>query len=65
MRNTSAPGKDGRSMTKTTISAERAMTKPKYGAAAAALLAKAREFYQDTENERAFLEWKAGKEAKK
>ena len=52
-------------MTKTTISAERAMTKPKYRADAAALLAKAREFYQDPENERAFQEWKAGKEAKK
>ena len=52
-------------MTKTTISAERAMTKPKYSADAAALLERAREFFQDPENERAFQEWKAGKEAKK
>ena len=39
--------------------------KPKYTKTAAALLERCRQFYQDPENERAFLEWKAGKEAKK
>ena len=46
------------------ISVERAASPPKYDTAAAELLARCREFYQDPENERAFLEWKAGKEAK-
>ena len=31
----------------------------------AALLARAREFFQDPENERAYQEWKAGKGAKR
>lgn len=47
-----------------TISAERAQTRPQYGATAAELLARAREFFQDPENEEAYQEWKAGKEAK-
>jgi len=42
----------------------RVKTKPKYSATAAALLERCREFYQDPENEKAFREWKAGKEAK-
>ena len=33
--------------------------KPKYGKTAAELLKKAREFYQDPENEKAFQEWMA------
>ena len=61
----SAHGKDGQYTMKTTISAERAQTKPKYSADAAALLARAREFFQDPENERAYQEWKAGKGAKR
>ena len=49
-------------MTKTTAS--RAKTKPNYRLHAAALLARAREFYQNPENERAYPEWKAGKGTK-
>ena len=52
-------------MKETTISAARVKTKPKYGATAAALLERCREFYQDPENEKAFLEWKAGRDSKK
>ena len=38
---------------------------PKYRKTAAELLEKCREFYRNPENEKAFREWKAGKEAKK
>ena len=46
------------------ITARRTGTKPEYGRTAAEILAACRVFYQDPENERAFLEWKAGKEGK-
>ena len=45
------------------IVARSAKEAPKYGAMAAALLEECRRFYQDPENERAFQEWKARKEA--
>ena len=45
------------------ISAERVKEKPKYGALAAELLERCRAFYEDPENEEAFLEWKAGRKA--
>ena len=48
-----------------TISAVRVKKKPKYDAAAAELLERCRAFFEDPENEEAFREWKAGKEAKK
>jgi len=51
-------------MSETTITATRAMTAPKYGKMAAGLLEAARNFYQDPENEKAYLEWKARKEGK-
>ena len=38
--------------------------KPKYDKAAAGLLELCREFYQDPENERAYQEWKANRDAK-
>jgi len=38
--------------------------RPKYDRAAAGLLELCREFYQDPENERAYQEWKAGKDGK-
>lgn len=38
--------------------------RPNYKPTAAALLERCRSFYEDPENERAFLEWKAGKERK-
>ena len=45
-----------------TITAREAKEKPNHKKTAAALLARCREFYQDPENEQAYLEWKAGKE---
>ena len=47
-----------------TITALKAMQAPPYGKTAAGLLDAARRFYQDPENEKAFMEWKAGKEKK-
>lgn len=51
-------------MTTMTISAERAAVKPKRDILAAAVLERAREWFENEENERAYQEWKAGKEAK-
>lgn len=51
-------------MTELRITAKESGQKPKYGKAAAALLELCREFYQDPENERAYQEWKAGKDQK-
>lgn len=48
-----------------TISTERAATRPKYDILAAAVLERCRAWYEDEENERAFQEWKAGKETGK
>lgn len=49
-------------MERMTVSAvTRARTKPKYDVMAAELLERCRAFYQDPENEKAFLEWKAEK----
>ena len=39
-----------------------AKEKPKYRKTAAELLSRCREFYTDPENEKAFQEWKAGKD---
>ena len=46
------------------ITARQAEEKPNYQKTAAELLKRCREFYQDPENEKAFLEWKAGKDKK-
>ena len=54
---TNASGKDGRNMKEMTISAVRCREKPKYSTSAKQLLEKARAFYQDPENEKAFLDW--------
>ena len=43
---------------KARISAERAVTKPRYTATARELLERCRGFYEDPENEKAFREWK-------
>ena len=51
-------------MSGTTVIASKATTAPKYNITAAGLLEAARRFYQDPENEKAFMEWKAGKEEK-
>ena len=51
-------------MSETIITASKATTAPKYNITAAGLLDAARNFYQDPENEKAFMEWKAGKEKK-
>ena len=51
-------------MTEIKISVRTAEEKPNYRRTAAALLERCREFYQDPENERAYQEWKAGKEEK-
>ena len=45
-------------MNKMAITAYRATTAPNYEITAAGLLEAARMFYQDTENEKAFQEWK-------
>ena len=49
-------------MTELQITARAVKDKPNYKKTAAALLARCREFYQDPENERAYQEWKAGKD---
>ena len=46
------------------ITVRTAAEKPNYKKTAAELLQRCREFYTDPENERAFLEWKAGKAQK-
>ena len=45
-------------MSKTTISATKAMTAPQYEKTAAGLLEAARAFYRNPENEKAYQEWK-------
>ena len=52
-------------MKELTISAARVKKKPEYHRTAAALLERCRAFYEDPENEKAFLEWKAGKEGQR
>ena len=51
-------------MTEIRITARTSGKKPDYRKTAAALLERCREFYQDPENEKAFQEWKAGKDRK-
>ena len=51
-------------MSEIKITVSRATTAPNYGKTAAGLLDAARRFYQDPENEAAFMKWKAGKEKK-
>ncbi|MBO7663442.1 MAG: hypothetical protein J6U01_08720 [Clostridia bacterium] len=51
-------------MSETRITVSQAKDKPNYQKTAAELLKRCREFYQNPENERAFLEWKAGKDKK-
>lgn len=46
------------------IYAAEAKTKPDYTLTAPALLEKCRAFYQDPQNERAYQEWKAKRDAK-
>ena len=46
------------------IYAAEAKTKPDYTLTAPALLERCRAFYQNPENEKAFLEWKAGRSGK-
>lgn len=47
------------------ISAERAATRPKRDLLARAVLERCRAWFEDPENEKAFQEWKSGKEAEK
>ena len=51
-------------MTEMRITARASGRKPDYKKTAAALLERCRAFYQDPENEKAFLEWKAERKAK-
>ena len=51
-------------MTELLITARASEQKPNYKKTAPALLERCRKFYQDPENEKAFQEWKAGKEGK-
>ena len=59
-----AHGKEDGSVSETRITVSQAEEKPNYQKTAAALLERCREFYQDPENEKAFQEWKAGKDRK-
>ena len=52
-------------MSEMTISAVKVKQKPKYDFMAGELLERCRQFYQDPENERAYQEWKAGKDGKR
>lgn len=47
-----------------TVTTGTAKKEPDYRKTAAELLRRCRDFYADPENERAYQEWKAGKEAK-
>ena len=51
-------------MTEIRISVRTAAEKPNYRRTAAVLLERCREFYQNPDNEKAFQEWKAQKDAK-
>ena len=62
-RNTNAPWKDGGNMREMRISSERAATRAKRDLLSSAVLERCRAFYEDPENEKAFQEWKSGKEA--
>ena len=59
-----AHGKEDGYVSEMRITVSQAEEKPNYQKTAAELLKRCREFYQDPENERAFLEWKAGKDKK-
>ena len=59
-----AHGKEDGSVSEMRITARKAEEKPNYQKTAAELLKRCREFYQDPENEKAFQEWKAGKDKK-
>ena len=59
-----AHGKEDGNVSETRITVSQAMEKLNYQKTAAELLERCREFYQNPENERAFLEWKAGKDKK-
>ena len=55
---TSADKREENSMSEITISVTKTMTDPPYAKTAAGLLAACRTFYQETENEEAYQEWK-------
>ena len=59
-----AHGKEDGGVSETRITVSQAAEKPNYQKKAAELLKRCREFYQDPENEKAFQEWKAGKDRK-
>ena len=59
-----AHGKEDGGVDETRITVNQAKDKPNYQKTAAALLERCREFYQKPENEKAFQEWKAGKDRK-
>lgn len=59
-----AHGKEDGGVSETRITVSQAKDKPKYQKTAAELLERCREFYQNPENEKAFQEWKAGKDRK-
>ena len=61
--NANRKGQDAVSEMRITVS--RAEEKPNMQKTAAALLERCREFYLDPENEKAFLEWKAGKDGQR
>ena len=59
-----AHGKEDGGVNETRITVSQAEEEPNYQKTAAALLERCREFYQNPENEKAFQEWKAGKDRK-
>ena len=61
----SANGQGDNGMTDMRVTVRESGKKPNYKKTAAALLERCRVFYQDPENERAYQEWKAQKDAAK
>jgi len=60
-----ADRREGGGVSEMKVTARKCAEEPKYTKTAAALLERCREFYRDPENEKAFQEWKAGKDEKK
>ena len=60
-----AHGKEDGSVNEIRITVKTAEEKPNYQKTAAELLKRCRAFYEDPENEKAFMEWKAGKDGQR
>ena len=61
---TSAAGREEKGMNGLPVIPEKSDRKPDHTKTARLLLAACREFYQDKENERTYMEWKNGRNEK-